>query len=306
VSVDVRVGIVSWETAAQLERCLEALPAALGGLTAEVVVVDNASRDGSAEIARSHGATVIANPRNVGFARAMNVALAGTSASFLLALNPDSEPRPCSLERLIRHLRDEPGTGLVAPRLLNVDGSLQHSVHRFPSVTLALVMGLVPFALRRGPVGRRFWLDGFADHRRGRSIDWAIGAVHAIRRAALADPEHAYPERTFMYGEDMSLCWELRQAGWDVCFEPASEVVHVGGVAARRAFGDTIDARKLAADYDWFQSVRGPYQARLWAAANMLGYGAKLCVARLIWPADDPRTRRTSRLLRLHARRLGW
>ncbi len=140
----------------------------------------------------------------------MNVALAGTSAPFLIALNPDTEPRPRSLERLVRRLRDEPRSGLVAPRLLNVDGSLQHSVHRFPSVTLALVMGLVPFALRRGPVGRHFWLDGFADHRRRQSIDWAIGAVHAIRRSALADPDHAYSERTFMYGEDVALCWELR------------------------------------------------------------------------------------------------
>ena len=79
-----------------------------------------------------------------------------------------------------------------------------------------------------------------------------------------------------------ALCSELHHAGWEVSFEPASEVVHVGGAATRRAFGDTIYARKLAADYDWYQSERGAVQARLWAAANILGCGSKVAVARLI------------------------
>ena len=300
----VRVGIVSWETAPLLESCLEALPAALGSLDAEIVVVDNASSDASAQVARDHGATVIANSRNVGYGRAMNVALAETCAPYLIALNPDTKPRPGSLERLVRRLRDEPRLGLVAPKLFNVDGSLQPSVHRFPSVTLALVMGLVPHPLRRGPVGRYFWLDAFADYQRRQRIDWAMGAVHAIRRSALTDPEHVYSERTFIYGEDRALCWDLRQAGWGVSFEPAAEVVHVGGAATRRAFGDAIYARKLAADYDWYESKHGAAQAKLWAAANMLGVGSKLAVARVLWRADDPRMRRNRQLLRLHARHL--
>jgi len=302
--MDVRVGIVSWETAALLNRCLEALPAALGSLAAEVVVVDNASSDESVRVARARGATVVANSYNVGFGRAMNVALAGSSAPFLIALNPDTEPRPHSLERLVQRLRDEPRLGLVAPKLLNVDGSVQPSVHRFPSIKLAVVMGLVPYALRRGAVGRHFWLDGFADYGRRQLIDWAKGAVHVIRRSALADPDHAYSERTFIYGEDRELCWELHRAGWDISFEPEWEVVHVGGAAAQRAFGDAIYARKLAVDYDWYRSKRGATQAKLWAAANMLGLGSKLAVARAAWPEDDPRLRRNRQLLRLHARQL--
>jgi len=300
--MDVRVGIVSWETASLLRRCLDSLPAALGNLAAEIVVVDNASSDDSVQVARDGGATVVANSQNVGFGRAMNVALAGTSAPFLIALNPDTNPRARSLEKLVRRLQDEPRLGLVTPKLLNVDGSLQTSVHRFPSVPLALVMGLVPHLLRRGPIGRHFWLDGFADYRRRQSIDWATGAVHAIRRAALADPDHAYSERNFIYGEDRALCWELHHAGWDVEYEPASEVIHVGGAATRRAFGDSIYARKLDADYEWFQSHHGAVHARLWAAANAVGIASKVAVARFIWPAEDPRMRRNRQQLRLHAR----
>ena len=141
------------------------------------------------------------------------------------------------------------------PRLVNLDGSSQDSVHKFPSVTLALVMGLVPFALRRGPIGRGFWLNGFADYARRRRIDWATGAVHVIRRSALERPAHPYSERAFMYSEDLALCWTLRQAGWLVEFEPRAQVVHVGSAAALQAFGDTIDERRLEADFDWYGST---------------------------------------------------
>jgi len=299
-----RVAIVSWQTAALLERCLAALPAALGGVAAEVVVVDNASTDGSAQVARRHGATVIQNERNVGYARAMNQALAGAPEPFLIALNPDTEPQPGSLEFLVERLRRAPRVGLVAPRLLNPDGTIQDSVHRFPSVSVALVMGLVPPMLRRGIIGRRYWLHGYADLGRRQHIDWAIGAAHVVRRAALADPDHAYPERQFMYGEDLALCWNLHREGWLVELEPRAQVVHVGGAAARQAFGDTIDERRVAADYDWYVWARGALRARLWAAANVLGYGTKLIVARLALPADDPRTLRTGQFLHLHVHHL--
>ena len=92
---DVRVGIVSWNTAALLDRCLSALPAALGGLRAEVIVVDNASADDSVNVARGHaGVRVELQSENLGYARGMNLALAGSTAPVLLALNPDTEAAP--------------------------------------------------------------------------------------------------------------------------------------------------------------------------------------------------------------------
>ena len=302
--MEARVGIVSWQTAGLLDRCLAALPDALGSVDANVVVVDNASSDGSADVARRHGATVIVNERNIGYPRAMNQALAGADVPYLIALNPDTEATPGSLERLVARLDQQPHLGLVVPRLINTDGSTQDSVHRFPSVTLALVMGLVPFALRKGLIGRRYWLHGYADMSRRRRIDWATGAVHVMRRAALGDPEHAYPERLFMYGEDLALCWTLHRTGWLVELEPRAEVIHVGSAAAIQAFGNTIDERRLEADFDWYCWAHGTPQARLWAAANVIGYGTKLGVARVIWPAGDARTARTRHFLGLHVRHL--
>src|ERR1700737_2606847 len=112
----IRVGIVSWNTAALLDRCLGALPAALSGTAFDVVVVDNDSADDSAAVAASHPAVrLLQNPVNVGYGRAMNQALAGTAAPVLIALNPDPEPPPGSLARLAGRLLADPGVGLVGP-----------------------------------------------------------------------------------------------------------------------------------------------------------------------------------------------
>lgn len=303
--MDARVGIVSWQTAELLDRCLAALPAALDGVEAEVVVVDNASTDGSAEVARARGARVIVNSRNVGYARAMNQALAGTEAPFLIAINPDTVALPGSLAILVRRLSDDPSLALVAPRLLHPDGSLQPSVHRFPSIRLALVMGLLPMALRGGPVGAQFWLEGYAPHDRSQAIDWAIGAVHVMRRGALADPEHPYSERTFMYTEDMDLCWRLREESWNVSLEPTAEVVHMGNAAGSQAFGAQVDDIRVAADHEWYVEHHGAVQARMWSMANTLAFGIKSVIATATWGRGDPHTRRLKRFFRRHAENAG-
>lgn len=304
---DVRIGIVSYNTAALLDRCLAALPAALDGLRAEVVVVDNASADGSADVAARHpGVEVVRSPDNLGYARGMNRALAGTAAPVLVALNPDTVAAPGSLARLVRTLRESPGAGCVVPVLRNVDGSLQHSAHRFPSPSTALVMGLVPGPLRRGPVGRRYWLEGFAPHDRREPVDWAIGAVHCLRADALAGAL-PYTERWFMYAEDMELCWRLAQDGWATVLEPAAEVAHVGNAAGAVEFGDAREQRWLDATYEWYAGARGSAGARGWAAANVVGLSAKLGVLALAGGAgrgQQGHAEAVRALRAFHARRL--
>ncbi|MEY2477445.1 MAG: hypothetical protein QOG87_2760 [Actinomycetota bacterium] len=275
---DVRIGIVSWNTAELLGRCLDALPAATGALTTEVVVVDNDSSDGSAEVAAAAGVGVVRNATNVGYAKAMNQALADTDAEFLLALNPDTEPPPGSLERLVDGLRDRPDAGLAVPRLVNVDGSTQHSVYRFPSLAVAAAVTLLPVRMHAGPVGRRFWLEGHAPHDRTTEVEWAIGAVHCIRRAAL-DGEAPYRERWFMYVEDLDLCWRLSGRGWKVVLDADVEVPHVGNAAGAQAWGAERTARWLDPTYDWYALERGETAARRWAAVNVLGVALKLIVA---------------------------
>jgi N-acetylglucosaminyl-diphospho-decaprenol L-rhamnosyltransferase len=274
----VRVGIVSWNTASLLDRCLTALPAALDGVDASIVVVDNASSDGSPDIASGHGVRVIANDENVGYARGMNQALTGTDADALVALNPDTEPSRGSLAKLVRRLVAEPDIGLVVPRLANSDGTLQHSVYRFPSPRQAATVLLTPRPILRGGTGARWWADGYAPHDRATDIDWAVGAVHVIRAEALAG-EAPYDERWFMYVEDVDLCWRLASRGWRRRLEPDIQIVHVGNAAGAQAWGPTRTHRWMAASYDWYRRTFGPAAMRRWAAVNTAAVGMQLAGA---------------------------
>ena len=279
----IRVGIVSWNTAGLLARCLASLPEATAGVDADVVVVDNASSDRSVEVAGSVPAVeVIRNRENLGYAVAMNQALmSGGDASdyqALVALNPDTECPPGSLSSLVSALDSQPDAGLVVPRLLNPDGTPQPSVYRFPSPSVAAAAGLLPLGLQRGPLGRRFGLEAAVPADQPCDIDWAIGAVHVIRPAALGG-ERPYDERWFMYVEDLDLCWRLARAGWRRWLLPDVRILHVGNAAGAQAWGPDRVRRYLDATYDWYELRHGPAATRRWAAVNLIGGGTRLTLA---------------------------
>ena len=305
-TVEVRVGIVSFNTAALLDRCLAALPAALDGLVAEVVVIDNDSHDESIAVAERHeGVDVCRNPVNAGYARAMNDALTGSDAPVLIALNPDTEPLPGSLRALVDRLHAHPRTGLVVPRLLNADGTLQPSVHRFPSVSLAAVANLVPARGLRGALGRRYWIEGAVDHRSCEPIDWAYGAVHVLRRDAAG--VRPYDERSFMYAEDLDLCWRLQREGWTVELAGDIAVPHIGNAAGSKHWGAERETRVWTATYDWCARALGPSRTRVYAALNAGGALTRGLAQQVRGrvrrdPAARARGRQLRAMARIHAR----
>lgn len=264
----VRVGIVSWNTATLLEHCLAALPAALSGRSAEVVVVDNASSDGSVEVsAASTSVRVIRNSTNVGYARGMNQALAGSEAEVLIALNPDTVPPPGSLATLVDRLLGDPGVALVAPMLVNLDGSPQWAARRFPSIRAGAATCLLPGRCHGGRIGRHFGLELADQPSAPTDIDWAIGAVHVVRASAL-DGRAPYDERWFMYVEDVELCWWLAQRGWRRRFEADIVVPHVGNASGAQAWGDEYMGRCFDTIYDWYERDRSRAGVRALAALN--------------------------------------
>jgi GT2 family glycosyltransferase len=301
----VRVGIVSWNTADLLDRCLAALPDALDGVQASVCVVDNASADGSADVAASHpNVQVIVNASNRGYARAMNQALGDAGADVLIALNPDTEPPAGSLTALATRLLDRPDVGLVAPRLAHPDGALQHSAYLFPSPLVAGVVGFVPPRWHKGRVGRRFWLEGGAPHDQPTDVDWAIGAVHVIRAQAV-DQARPYSERWFMYVEDLDLCWRLAESGWRRRLEADITVPHVGNAAGAQAWGGQQLRRWLPASYDWYAEAHGDWAMRWWAAVNTVGVAVHVATSGVAGVAGRrsarARARQLAGQLRLHA-----
>jgi len=270
-TADVRVGIVSYNTAELLDRALTSLPDALGGLTAELVVVDNASRDSSVEVALGHrGVNVVSNDSNLGYARAINKALEGTQARTLIALNPDTEAPPGSLEKLVTTLDEHPGAALVAPALVDSSGLPRRSVYPYPGFFQALETGFVP---------RRWRRDG--SPRGGSPIRtlrrrWTVGAVHCIRKAALG-VELPYSTQWFMYAEDIDLCWRLERNGWRNLLREDVTIVHHGNAAGIQRWGEgaALELKSLPNIYEWLWSSRSPFEARATALANFISVEIK-------------------------------
>jgi len=285
----VRVGVVSWNTAALLERCLAALPAALEGTDADVVVVDNASSDASAEVAAGHGQVrAFRNATNVGYAKAMNDALAGSDAEVLIALNPDTRPPPGSLATLVGRLLGDTGVALVAPALVGDNGSAQWSARRFPSVGVGAAACILPGRWQRGRIGRHFRLELAGQPTAPADVDWAIGAVHVIRSGAL-EGRAPYDERWFMYVEDIELCWWLAQRGWRCRFEADIVVEHTGNASGSQAWGDDYMGRCFDAIYDWYERDRGRVGVRALAACNSMRVATRAGAAILARRSGDHR-----------------
>lgn len=273
------------------------------------MVVDNASSDQSADVAGSHpDVKVVRNKENVGYARAMNQALRreaeGSEPEVLIALNPDAVAPPGSLRLLVDRLLEDPSLGLVVPRLEFPDGTVQHSVYRFPSPSVSAMASFVPLRWQQNLVGPDWWLEGASTFDRRCDIDWAIGAVHVLRPEAV-DPSHPYSERWFMYVEDLDLCWQMAHAGWRRRLEGDVVVVHKGNAAGSQAWGPKRTERWLTATYDWYELARGRIGVRVWALVNLAGVGFRLAgsvVRRLLGRPTLDWERDLARSLPIHAR----
>jgi GT2 family glycosyltransferase len=271
--VDLSVIIVNWNTAELTLRSLEALQTALPSrIDAEVVVVDNGSTDGSADrIAdRCPDVRLIRRSDNGGFARANNEAFVAARGDLLFLLNSDALALPGSVEALTGYLDQHPRCGLVAARLLNADLSLQPSCWRFPRWDTALLEALYLYRLLPSQAAGERLLSGYWDHSRVRPVDWVMGAAMMVRRAAI-DHVGGFDERHFMYGEDLDWCWRIRRAGWEIAYEPAASVIHLGGQSSAQQFGGVEEWVKHEAYYRFCQEWLGPGHTGCLRAINFAG-----------------------------------
>jgi hypothetical protein len=207
--------------------CLRSLGSISRNLNPEIILVDNHSSDGTGQLVRQHfrQARLIENSKNLGLARAVNQAFRESRGEFVLLLNPDVQVLPGAIEKMAAYLRDDGKTGVLLPKLINPDGSLQYSCRTFCHP--------ITFFLRRAPLS---WV--FSDHRAVRhhlmmdwdhqdirQVDWGLGACMLIRREALGETQ-ILDERFFLYFEDIDLCFSLRKSGWKTIYYPESVMVH--------------------------------------------------------------------------------
>jgi GT2 family glycosyltransferase len=244
--------IVNWNGGDFLKRCLESIAKYPPAIPSEVVVVDNASTDGSREWTGSAKAInvlngislrLIENTANVGFGRANNQAFKETQSPLLFLLNADAELTAGACEKLIETLQSDERIGACGPRLLNSDGSLQISVWRNPPTAWAtLLSGLRLATLLPKRIRGELLLAEHWDHNRRRDVPMLGGAAILVRRQVI-DEAGGFDERFHMYGEDNEWCWRIRRAGWRLVFEPNAIVMHKGAHGSRQRWTDTEKLR---------------------------------------------------------------
>jgi N-acetylglucosaminyl-diphospho-decaprenol L-rhamnosyltransferase len=250
---DLALVVVNHNTGEYLTRCLRSAFEFAGDARLEAVVVDNASRDGSADRAEAAYPDVrlIVNDANRGFAVAANQGIRATSAPFILLLNPDAEILAGTLGGFLKVARDRPRAGVIGPVVKDPDGSIYPSARRVPSLGTALGHAFVgPFMDNR--FSRRYTMAGW-DRRTERAVEWVSGSCCLLRREAL-DRVGLFDEGYFIYVEDVDLCTRMRAAGWEVRFSPELEVLHVGGISTRGKKWLTVEHSKSI--YRYFVKFR--------------------------------------------------
>jgi len=220
----VSVIVVSYNTREMTLECLRTLCAGLECPDAEVIVVDNASTDGSAAAIAEEfpSARLIAHEGNTGFGAANNRAMSVARGEFFLLLNSDAFPEAGAIRILLDFIREHPQAGVVGPRLLNADGSLQISCYPFPTPLLAWLENLW---LTRGYRGWR--------HDSVRRVDFVIGACMLVRREVY-EQVGGFDERFFMYSEEADWQRRMKDAGWEAMFMPEARVKHLGGASGAK------------------------------------------------------------------------
>jgi GT2 family glycosyltransferase len=233
MSLDVSVVVVSYNSGRHLRPLFESLRAHTCGVTYEVILVDNASTDGTPDTvaATFPWVRLVRRRRNGGLSRAINDGVAASSGRHVAVLNPDVRFAQDALTLLTEHLCGNAQTGVVAPKLLDDDGTLQWSCRTFPGYATALFSrySLLTRLLPGNAYSRRYLMSDF-DHATPREVDWVSGAALMFPRAVFEEVG-GWDAGFFMFNEDVDFCRRVHDAGYRVVYEPRAWLYHTIGVS---------------------------------------------------------------------------
>jgi N-acetylglucosaminyl-diphospho-decaprenol L-rhamnosyltransferase len=222
---DAAAVVVTYDALPWIDRCLASIS------HVPTVVVDHGSTDGTVAHVRERFPSVrVVEQANLGLAAGWNRGIGETRSRWVLLLNADAWLIGDALDRLVEVGDRLPRVAVVAPRLLNPDGTLQRSVRGFPTLwRLATEYLFLRKLAPRSALLNAFYGGGFA-HDSEREVEWAMGACLLVRRAAI-DEVGPLDEDFFLFSEETDWCYRFARAGWTVVFTPAAECVHVGGAS---------------------------------------------------------------------------
>jgi N-acetylglucosaminyl-diphospho-decaprenol L-rhamnosyltransferase len=240
---DIAVILVSYNTIEMTKKALNLLFASNHNYAMEVFVIDNDSKDHSAEILRSEypNITLIENKKNVGFGRANNQALPYINSRYVLLLNTDAFIEQDSIAKTVQYMDLNPQCGILGVKLLGQDGELQPSCRFFPTPWNVFLnrTGLNRIIKHTKMVDNMSW-----DHASVRDCDWVPGCYYLVRKEVI-NQVGLFDPRYFLYYEEMDHCFATKQAGWQVRYFPYTSVVHIGGESAKSEGEITSSGRQI-------------------------------------------------------------
>ena len=232
---DLSIIIVSWNVQDLLRQCLASVDAGRGNLELEVIVVENASSDGSAEMVAADFPWVelILQKENVGFTRGNNQGIARATGRYLLLLNPDTKVLGQALIQMVDWMDSEATVGALGPQLLFPDGSVQSSRRRFPTLATGFFESTWLQSIAPRSITRHSYVMDRPDDA-VTEVDWVMGACLMVRREA-CEQVGPLDEGYFMYSEEMEWQRRIKDAGWRVIYYPPAQVVHHEGKSSEQA-----------------------------------------------------------------------
>jgi N-acetylglucosaminyl-diphospho-decaprenol L-rhamnosyltransferase len=286
---DLAVVIVSYNTKHLLPEMFGALREALKNLTAQIIVIDNASVDGSYEFLKSNypDVVLIGNSDNVGFGRANNQALPYVQSRYLLLLNTDAFVSPDTLQKTISYMDSKPKCGVLGVRLTGRLDELQPSCRYFPTPWNLFLhrTGLGRFFSKVQMVDDMQW-----DHASVRLCDWVTGCFYLVRREVI-EQVGLFDPRYFLYYEEVDHCFAVKNAGWEIHYYPYTSVIHIGGESAKTegeltAGGRQLKALQLESELLYFRKNHGLVTVIGGVVLSMLG--DIICSLKIILKRDPP------------------
>ncbi|HEY1851270.1 MAG TPA: glycosyltransferase family 2 protein [Candidatus Binataceae bacterium] len=289
----VSIVIVSFNTRDLLQECLQCVERSAGKVRQETIVVDNASRDGSADMVALQFPQVrlVRAASNLGFAGANNRGFEIARGQYIVLLNSDAFLMPDALALAVMHMEDNSMAGVGGARLVGRDHSWQPAARMFPSPLKDLLMmsGLAAHYPHSHFFGRadRTW----ANPGTAAAVDWVPGAFSIIRKEVL-DRVGYFDERFFLYYEEVDLCRRIKDAGYQVWYWPDVRTVHLGGESSKKIIGLEVSSSgtqltlwRMRSELLYYRKHHGASGA--WSAALLESWRDRLRVIRNAWSADN-------------------
>lgn len=298
---DVSIVVVSWNVKDLLRRSLASVITSLGcgtgrQLSCQLIVVDNASSDGSVEMLGEEFPQIhlVANSENVGFTRGNNQGIALSDGRYVLLLNPDTEVVGDALGEMVAYMDAHQRVGALGPQLLYPDGQVQSSRRRFPDLRTAYVEStfIQPWFADSRILRRYYVLDALDDEIL--AVDWLVGACLLLRREALEEVG-TLDERFFMYSEELDWCYRANKAGWEVVYLPTARVVHHVGKSSEQVL-PVRHAQFQRSKVLFFKKHHGDWMGETLRLFLLLTYLWQTMVEALKWLVGHKRALRRQRV----------